>query len=44
LGGDADASFQLRYLASTQNNLNVGIDVAYRDDETGAYFRIGETF
>lgn len=34
----------LRYLASKANHINVGIDVAYAQDEYSFYFRIGEAF
>lgn len=34
----------LRFLASPENHVNIGVDVAYAEDETSLYFRIGEAF
>ena len=34
----------LRFLASPQNRVNIGVDVAYAKNDYTAYFRIGEAF
>lgn len=34
----------VRFLASPQNRVNVGVDVAWADGDSSVYFRIGEAF
>jgi hemolysin activation/secretion protein len=38
------AGFGLRFLASKDHRLNVGIDYAFGEDSEALYFRIGEAF